>query len=62
MGSWFILTSFWEGSFVLNTNYRIFRVPTGIYPKSISDCSEIKIFYVDVVVTYKKLTYADASG
>ncbi len=61
-GSWFIWTSRWVASRVLNVNYFIFRVPTGISPKSIYDTSDTNVFYVDVVVIYKKLTSADASG
>jgi hypothetical protein len=43
-------------------NYFIFRVPTGISPKSISETYDTNVFYVEVVVTYKKFISAEASG
>lgn len=50
------------GSLVLKINYLIRRVPTGISPKLISVWSENKTLFVEVVVTSKKLTSAEASG
>jgi len=61
MGNCFFLSYKLYPLFVI-TNYLVYLPPTATYPKSIIDLSEIKTLLVDVVVTYKKFTYDEASG